>query len=72
MHHNALLVVNSLLGLSVIAQLVSGFMLRSDPIFRFIHFHNQYLLIVLVLTHLTLNWWWIKRRVFGIKGKSES
>lgn len=71
MRHNALLVVNGLLLLSVVLQIVSGFFLRSDPIFRFIHFHNPYLLITLVIAHLTLNWWWIKRRVFGIKGPSE-
>ncbi len=71
MNNNALLIVNSLLALSLIAQLVSGFMLRSGPVFRFIHFHNQYLLMVLVLTHLTLNWWWIKRRLFGSKGSGE-
>ncbi len=71
MRHNALLIVNSLLFLSLAAQLVSGFMLRSGPTFRFIHLHNPYLLAVLVPIHLILNWWWIKRRVFGIKGPNE-
>lgn len=71
MRHNALLVVNSLLLLSVIAQMVSGFFLRSGPAFVYVHLHNPYLLMLLIIIHLSLNWWWIKRRVFGIKGPNE-
>lgn len=69
MNNKALIIVNSLLFLSMAAQLVSGFLLRSGPVFRSIHLNNPSILILLILAHLFLNRGWIKQRLLTVMKK---
>lgn len=67
MNNKALLVVNSLLFVSMAAQFVSGFLLRSGPVFRYIHLNNPPILLILVMGHLYLNRGWIKQRMIAMR-----
>lgn len=63
MNTKALVLVNSLLFVSMTAQFVSGFLLRSGAAFRFVHLNNPPVLLLLLLAHLYLNRGWIKQRL---------
>jgi len=66
MNNNALKIVNSLLGISLLGQMLTVFLPKLLPglvatnfVFE-IHEYNGYLFFGLALTHLFLNRWWIK------------
>ena len=67
---NWLKIVNSLLFISLVVQAVSGLWLfwKDSEFFANIHKYNGLLFLVLVATHIVLNWNWIKT-VLLVKGK---
>lgn len=64
MKTTVLKIINPLLLLLVISQILTGIFADTIPgkSFQIVHFGGGFLLLALVITHLALNWGWIRNQ----------
>lgn len=64
-------IVNSILFISFLIQAFSGLwlFLADSEIIAVIHKYNGLLLIILIATHITLNWNWVKTVLLKIEAR---